>query len=201
MSFGETVAAIRAQGGLVYLPHPFDRMHAIPEPATLHRHLAEIDVFEVYNARLLFEALQRRGAPLRAQVQPHARRRIGRARPRRRRHRGRPHAPLQRPGGVPRLAPRRGGAPPPEVARLPPGPEVGGAGQGARPLAEGGEQAPARAARAPRTGPRAGRACVAARRVAAGLSLRTSAVTSTMPAAHASATSSCVSAEPMPRPW
>jgi predicted metal-dependent phosphoesterase TrpH len=56
MSFGDTVAAIRAQGGLVYLPHPFDRMHAIPEPATLHRHLAEVDVFEVYNARLLFEA-------------------------------------------------------------------------------------------------------------------------------------------------
>jgi predicted metal-dependent phosphoesterase TrpH len=56
MSFGDTVAAIRAQGGLVYLPHPFDRLHAIPSPATLHRHLAEIDVFEVYNARLLFEA-------------------------------------------------------------------------------------------------------------------------------------------------
>ena len=30
-------------------------MHAIPDPATLHRHLAEIDVLEVYNARLLFE--------------------------------------------------------------------------------------------------------------------------------------------------
>jgi hypothetical protein len=56
MSFGETLEAIRSQGGLVYVPHPFDRMHAIPEPATLHRHLAEIDVFEVYNARLLFEA-------------------------------------------------------------------------------------------------------------------------------------------------
>jgi hypothetical protein len=56
MPFEDTIAAIRAQGGLVYLPHPFDRMHAIPEPATLHRHLAEIDVFEVYNARLLFEA-------------------------------------------------------------------------------------------------------------------------------------------------
>jgi predicted metal-dependent phosphoesterase TrpH len=55
MSFADTVAAIRAQGGLVYLPHPFDRMHAIPDPATLHRHLADIDVFEVYNARLLFE--------------------------------------------------------------------------------------------------------------------------------------------------
>jgi predicted metal-dependent phosphoesterase TrpH len=56
MSFEDTVTAIRAQGGLVYLPHPFDRMHAIPKPATLHRHLSEIDVFEVYNARLLFEA-------------------------------------------------------------------------------------------------------------------------------------------------
>ena len=56
MSFAETVAAIKGQGGLVYLPHPFDRMHSIPEPATLHRHLADIDVFEVYNARLLFEA-------------------------------------------------------------------------------------------------------------------------------------------------
>src|SRR5436190_14619966 len=55
MSFGDTIAAIKAQGGLVYLPHPFDRMHAIPDPATLHNHLSQIDVFEVYNARLLFE--------------------------------------------------------------------------------------------------------------------------------------------------
>jgi predicted metal-dependent phosphoesterase TrpH/glycosyltransferase involved in cell wall biosynthesis len=55
LSFEETIAAIRDQGGLVYLPHPFDRMHAIPDAATLHRHLADIDVFEVYNARLLFE--------------------------------------------------------------------------------------------------------------------------------------------------
>ena len=56
MSFGDTVSAIRDQGGLVYLPHPFDRMHAIPDPATLHRHLAEIDVLEVFNARLLRES-------------------------------------------------------------------------------------------------------------------------------------------------
>jgi hypothetical protein len=53
MSFADTLAAIREQGGLVYLPHPFDRLHSIPDPATLHRHVAEIDVFEVYNARLL----------------------------------------------------------------------------------------------------------------------------------------------------
>ena len=55
MSFTETVAAIREQEGVVYLPHPFDRMHAIPFPSTLHRQLHEIDVLEVYNARLLFE--------------------------------------------------------------------------------------------------------------------------------------------------
>jgi predicted metal-dependent phosphoesterase TrpH len=56
MSFADTIAAIKSQGGIVYLPHPFDRLHAIPDPATLHRNLADIDVFEVYNARLLFEA-------------------------------------------------------------------------------------------------------------------------------------------------
>jgi predicted metal-dependent phosphoesterase TrpH/glycosyltransferase involved in cell wall biosynthesis len=56
MSFTDTVAAIREQEGVVYVPHPFDRMHAIPSPATLHHHLPEIDVLEVYNARLLFDA-------------------------------------------------------------------------------------------------------------------------------------------------
>jgi predicted metal-dependent phosphoesterase TrpH len=56
LSFADTVAAIREQEGVVYVPHPFDRMHAIPAPATLHRHLPEIDVLEVYNARLLFDA-------------------------------------------------------------------------------------------------------------------------------------------------
>jgi predicted metal-dependent phosphoesterase TrpH len=56
LTFGDTIAAIREQGGLVYVPHPFDRLHAIPDPRTLHRHLADIDVLEVYNARLLFEA-------------------------------------------------------------------------------------------------------------------------------------------------
>jgi predicted metal-dependent phosphoesterase TrpH/glycosyltransferase involved in cell wall biosynthesis len=56
LSFADTVAAIKAQGGLVYLPHPFDRLHAIPDARTLHRHLADIDVVEAYNARLLREA-------------------------------------------------------------------------------------------------------------------------------------------------
>jgi predicted metal-dependent phosphoesterase TrpH/glycosyltransferase involved in cell wall biosynthesis len=55
MSMEDTIAAIREQNGVVYLPHPFDRLHTIPDARTLHRFLADIDVFEVYNARLLFE--------------------------------------------------------------------------------------------------------------------------------------------------
>ena len=55
MSFADTVAAIKEQDGLVYVPHPFDRLHSIPDSTTLRRHLGDIDVLEVYNARLLFE--------------------------------------------------------------------------------------------------------------------------------------------------
>jgi predicted metal-dependent phosphoesterase TrpH/glycosyltransferase involved in cell wall biosynthesis len=56
LSFTDTIAAVREQEGIVYVPHPFDRMHAIPDPATLHRHVADVDVLEVYNARLLRES-------------------------------------------------------------------------------------------------------------------------------------------------
>ena len=56
MPMAETIAAIQAQGGLVLMPHPFDRLHTIPDSATLLRHLDEIDVFEVYNSRLLFDS-------------------------------------------------------------------------------------------------------------------------------------------------
>ena len=55
MSMADTIAAIREQEGIVYLPHPFDRLHSIPDSRTLHRLLAEIDVFEVYNAKLLLD--------------------------------------------------------------------------------------------------------------------------------------------------
>jgi predicted metal-dependent phosphoesterase TrpH len=55
MSLGDTIAAIHDQGGIVYLPHPFDRLHSVPKARALHRHLGEIDVFEVYNAKLLLD--------------------------------------------------------------------------------------------------------------------------------------------------
>ncbi len=56
LSFEDAIAAIREQGGLVYVPHPFDRMHTVPDPDTLHKRLADIDILETYNARLLFDA-------------------------------------------------------------------------------------------------------------------------------------------------
>src|SRR4029079_14122916 len=37
MPFADTVEAIRAQGAVVYVPHPFDRLHSIPDPALLRR--------------------------------------------------------------------------------------------------------------------------------------------------------------------
>jgi predicted metal-dependent phosphoesterase TrpH len=56
MSMGDTIAAIQEQGGLVLMPHPFDRLHTIPDASTLLRHLDEIDILEVYNSRLLFDS-------------------------------------------------------------------------------------------------------------------------------------------------
>ena len=55
LSFAETIETIHEQGGLVYVPHPFDRLHSVPDSVTLRRHLADIDAFEAYNARLVFE--------------------------------------------------------------------------------------------------------------------------------------------------
>ena len=54
MSFAETIAAIRDQHGIVYVPHPFDRLHTIPGPAVLRAHVGDIDVVEVFNSRLAF---------------------------------------------------------------------------------------------------------------------------------------------------
>ncbi len=54
MTFAETVAAIKDQGGIVYVPHPFDRLHTIPSPQVLRANVADIDVVEVFNSRLAF---------------------------------------------------------------------------------------------------------------------------------------------------
>jgi predicted metal-dependent phosphoesterase TrpH/glycosyltransferase involved in cell wall biosynthesis len=52
MSLEQTVAEIKRQGGLVYVPHPFDRMHAVPDYEHLLKIVGEIDAIEIYNPRV-----------------------------------------------------------------------------------------------------------------------------------------------------
>jgi glycosyltransferase involved in cell wall biosynthesis len=52
MSLAETVAEIKRQGGLVYVPHPFDRMHSVPDYEHLLTVLDDVDAIEVYNPRV-----------------------------------------------------------------------------------------------------------------------------------------------------
>jgi hypothetical protein len=56
MSMAETVAEIKRQGGLVYVPHPFDRMHAVPDYEHLPEILSDIDAIEVFNPRVAIGA-------------------------------------------------------------------------------------------------------------------------------------------------
>ncbi len=56
MSMAETIAAIRAQGGLVYVPHPFDRFHSVPDYEHLLDIVEEIDILEVFNPRVALTA-------------------------------------------------------------------------------------------------------------------------------------------------
>jgi predicted metal-dependent phosphoesterase TrpH len=61
LSVVETIARIREQEGLVYLPHPFDRVRSshISE-AELETVADQVDMVEVFNSRNLFEEANRR---------------------------------------------------------------------------------------------------------------------------------------------
>jgi hypothetical protein len=52
LSLQETVAEIKRQGGLVYVPHPFDRMHSVPDYEHLLCILDDVDAIEVFNPRV-----------------------------------------------------------------------------------------------------------------------------------------------------
>jgi glycosyltransferase involved in cell wall biosynthesis len=56
MSMAETIAEIRRQGGLVYVPHPFDRLHSVPDYEHLLEIVEQIDILEVFNPRVAFSA-------------------------------------------------------------------------------------------------------------------------------------------------
>ncbi len=52
MTLAETIAEIKRQGGIVYVPHPFDRMHAVPDYKHLLAVLDDVDAIEVFNPRV-----------------------------------------------------------------------------------------------------------------------------------------------------
>ena len=56
MTMDETIAEIRRQGGLVYVPHPFDRLHSVPDYEHLLDIVEEIDIIEVFNPRVALTA-------------------------------------------------------------------------------------------------------------------------------------------------
>jgi predicted metal-dependent phosphoesterase TrpH/glycosyltransferase involved in cell wall biosynthesis len=62
LTLQETIAAIRAQGGLVYVPHPFDRMHSVPDYEHLLDVVEDIDAIEVFNPRVAFSAFNEEAA-------------------------------------------------------------------------------------------------------------------------------------------
>ena len=62
MTLQETIAEIRRQGGLVYIPHPFDRMHSVPDYEHLLDVVEEIDAIEVFNPRVAFTAFNEEAA-------------------------------------------------------------------------------------------------------------------------------------------
>jgi len=56
LTMAETIREIRAQGGLVYVPHPFDRFHSVPDYEHLLDMVEEIDLLEVFNPRVAVTA-------------------------------------------------------------------------------------------------------------------------------------------------
>jgi predicted metal-dependent phosphoesterase TrpH len=56
LTMAETIREIRAQGGLVYVPHPFDRFHSVPDYEHLMDIVEEVDILEVFNPRVAVTA-------------------------------------------------------------------------------------------------------------------------------------------------
>jgi predicted metal-dependent phosphoesterase TrpH/glycosyltransferase involved in cell wall biosynthesis len=52
LGFDETLSLIKEQGGLVYVPHPFDALRTTPSYRALVDNLHRIDVIEIYNAKV-----------------------------------------------------------------------------------------------------------------------------------------------------
>jgi hypothetical protein len=52
LTLQQTITEIKRQGGLVYVPHPFDRLHSVPDYEHLLDVLDDVDAIEVFNPRV-----------------------------------------------------------------------------------------------------------------------------------------------------
>lgn len=68
LSLAETAGRIRAQGGLVYVPHPFETVRSGVRLAALDGIAALVDIIEIHNGRAIF---QRRGSAARDWARRH----------------------------------------------------------------------------------------------------------------------------------
>ena len=67
MPISRTAREIKEQGGITYLPHPFDRFADTPGLWEREELLTHLDVVEVHNSRLVFDSANRRAAAFAAE--------------------------------------------------------------------------------------------------------------------------------------
>ena len=87
LPFAETVARIRELGGLVVVPHPFQRSRHGVAAQVSREELADVDAIEVYNSRLLTglanrwaeQFAERNGLPMTAGSDAHISEMVGQA--------------------------------------------------------------------------------------------------------------------------
>lgn len=59
MTVAETIAAIKAQGGLVYIPHPFETVRRGIKQELLDEVSIGVDIIEAYNGRAIFQNMSK----------------------------------------------------------------------------------------------------------------------------------------------
>ncbi len=62
LTLEQTIAEIKRQGGVVYVPHPFDRMHSVPDYEHLLAVLDDVDAIEVFNPRVAIQEFNEEAA-------------------------------------------------------------------------------------------------------------------------------------------
>ena len=120
----EVIAEIKRQGGLVYVPHPFDRLHAVPDYRHLLDVLEDVDAIEVFNPRVAISSFNEEAVRFAEKYRivggagsdAHVTAGLGSVRIRMRDFDG--------PAGVPRVPARRGHHPQAGLARVRPGAQV-----------------------------------------------------------------------------